>query len=118
MFLHLSVSHSVQGRVVSAAGGAWSWGVSAPGGCLVLGGVRSRGISGRRGPAPGGSLVPGGLLHGVPGGDPPPNGYCYGQYASYWNAFLLNINFSLMHITGKTYICCFGLCIHTIVSLY
>ena len=38
-----------------------------------------------------GGLLPGGLLlvpGGVPGGDPP-DGYCCGQYASYWNAFLL-----------------------------
>ena len=33
----------------------------------------------------GGCLVRG----GVPDGDPrPPNGYCCGRYASYWNAFL------------------------------
>ena len=28
---------------------------------------------------------------GVPGGDPP-DGYCCGRYASYWNAFLLNVS--------------------------
>ena len=31
------------------------------------------------------------LLRGVPGGDPP-DGYCCGWYASYWNAFLLQSN--------------------------
>ena len=34
-------------------------------------------------PAPGGSGS-----GGVPGGDPPEDGYCCGRYASYWNAFL------------------------------
>ena len=29
------------------------------------------------------------LLQGVPGGDPP-DGYCCGRYASYWNAFLFD----------------------------
>ena len=31
---------------------------------------------------------------GVPGGDPP-DGYCYGRYASYWNAFLYAEVFTL-----------------------
>ena len=35
----------------------------------------------------GGVPAPGGLVWGVPGGDPP-DGYCCGRYASYWNAFL------------------------------
>ena len=39
-------------------------------------------------PSPRGRLVlGGGLLGGVPGGDPP-DGYCFGRYASYWNEFL------------------------------
>ena len=38
-------------------------------------------------PTPGGVHGPGG-----PGGDPP-DGYCCGQYASYWNAFLLCTSF-------------------------
>ena len=63
---------------VPAAGG------SGPRGCLLLG----------EGPAPGGGgcllrgvPAPGGLVRGVwsPPGTP---GYCCGQYASYWNAFL------------------------------
>ena len=52
-------------------GGACSWGVPVP-----------RGVPPPRGPAP----------KGVCGGDPlprPADGYCCGQYASYWNAFLL-----------------------------
>ena len=56
-------------------GGAWSRGV--PG----LGGAWSRGVPGPAG-------VPG--PRGVPGGDPP-DGYCCGRYASYWNAFLFYI---------------------------
>ena len=61
-------------RGVSGSGGCL-----VPGGCLVLGGV----------PGPGGGVpAPGGLvLLGGPGGDPP-DGYCCGRYASYWNAFL------------------------------
>ena len=46
--------------------------------CLVAGGF-----------APGGVPGLGGLLWGVPGGDPlPPDGHCCGRYASYRNAFL------------------------------
>ena len=58
-------------------GGGWSrggWlvpGVAGSGGCLVLGG---------------GSLVRGCLV------ETPPDGYCCGRYASYWNAFLLITN--------------------------
>ena len=48
------------------------------GGCLVLGGV----------PGPRGGACSWG--EGVPGGDPP-DGYCCGRYASYWNAFLLSL---------------------------
>ena len=53
--------------------GAWSRGVWSGGGSCP-GGVGSRGDC----------LV----LGGMPGGDPP-DGYCCGRYASYWNAFLL-----------------------------
>ena len=42
------------------------------GGCLVPGGS-----------VPGGDLLPGGCLV-----ETPPDGYCCGRYASYWNAFL------------------------------
>ena len=53
MFLHVSVSHSVHrgGQGVSALEGAWSWGVSGPGGGYLVLVV----------PDPGGG----------PGGDPP-----------------------------------------------
>ena len=48
-----------------------------------------RGVPGPGVPAPGGVPSPGGGLPGpggvgVPGGDPP-DGYCCGRYASYWN---------------------------------
>ena len=75
------------------ATGLWGWYPSmpcsrSPGGCLLPGGACSwgvpvpRGVPPPRGPAP----------KGVCGGDPlprPADGYCCGQYASYWNAFLL-----------------------------
>ena len=69
------------------------------GGCLVPGGVWSQGVPGPGGAWSWGCLVPGvpdlgGCL--VPGGclvgglvETPPDGYCCGRYASYWNAFLL-----------------------------
>ena len=44
-------------------------------------------------------LGPGGwgcLLPGVPGGDPP-DGYCCGRYASYWNAFLFRNIVTVYH---------------------
>ena len=47
--------------------GAWSWG-----GCLV----------------PGGLVLEGGFSRGYMVETHPPDGYCCGQYASYWNAFL------------------------------
>ena len=82
-------------------GGAWSggdllrgvpgprgsaWGVPGLGGLLPgvpgPGGAWSRGV-----PGPGGAWS-----RGVPGGDPPPpDGYCCGWYASYWNAFLCSV---------------------------
>ena len=70
----------VWSRRGACSGGVWS------GGCLLGGGV----------PAPGGMLVPGGVWSGgmVPGGDPP-DGYCCGQYTSYWNAFLFRQTFVL-----------------------
>ena len=56
-----------QASVILSTGGAWSRGVCSWGGCLVWGVV----------PGPGGCLV-----------ETPPDGYCCGRYASYWNAFL------------------------------
>ena len=58
---------------VPGPGGAWSQRVSGSGGVWSQGGAWSQGVSG-----------PGGM----PGGDPPSDGYCWGRYASYWNAFL------------------------------
>ena len=69
------VCHSVHGGVPGPGRGCLLLGVSALGRRRVCsgegGGVCSRGC----------------LLRGVPGGDPP-DGYCCGRYASYWNAFL------------------------------
>ena len=72
--MHLSV-------ILFTGGGACSGGGPAPGG-LVLGGGLVWGV-----PALGG-LVLGGLVWGR-GAETPQDGYCCGQYASYWNAFLL-----------------------------
>ena len=115
IFLHLSVSHSVHGgrclvlgeflvleRGVPGLGGAWSqgglqahnqggsWGGSGPG--LHPRG-ELRGIWSR--PTTKGELrgiwsrpTPKGEVEGNWPGPPPPDGYCCGRYASYWNAFL------------------------------
>ena len=50
----------------------------------------------------GGCMVPGGAYSGggVPCGDPPPDGYCCGRYASYWNAFLLLIYCGLLFVAA------------------
>ena len=40
------------------------------------------------GSGPGGGPGGGTCSRGVPGGDPPPEGYCCTAAASYWNAFL------------------------------
>ena len=50
------------------------------------GGVWSRGVPGPRGTCSGGMPSSGGCLM-----ETPQNGYCCGRYASYWNAFLLNL---------------------------
>ena len=63
---------------VPAPGGVWSWGVPAPGG------VWSRGVPALGGLLPGGACSRGGLVETPL----PPDSYCCGQYASYWNAFL------------------------------
>ena len=57
------------------------------GGCLLPGGHGPGGVHGPR---------------GEPGGDPPPDGYCCGRYASYWNAFLfLEYNsLTVSHLSG------------------
>ena len=83
------------------------------GGCLVRGGLVLGGAVWFRGevPAPRGCLVGGVLVRGAqtphsrgklrgirPSPPPPPDGYCCGRYASYWNAFL----FSLVYTTTVT----------------
>ena len=78
-------------------GGVCSGMVPPPRGCLVLGGcllqgvcvsallgVSARGVSAPWGSAPGGWRP-----------SPPRDGYCCGRYASYWNAFLLQLQFNL-----------------------
>ena len=69
---------------VHRGGGRWG---SAPGRCLVSGGV----------PGPGG--VPGrgwgvGITACTEADPPGRDGYCCGRYASYWNAFLFGILFA------------------------
>ena len=94
------------GVCLSTGGGAWSWGVcsrgvpgpggmSAGGGCLVLGWCLLPGGAWSWRVCSGGCLVLGGSAPGggclVPGGAwwrPPRDGYCCGRYASFWNAFL------------------------------
>ena len=66
MFLHVSV-------ILSTGGCLLQWG------CLLQGGSAPGGV-----PAPGGCLLHGGV-------ETPDDGYCCWWYASYWNAFLLNI---------------------------
>ena len=69
----------------------------------------------------GGCLLPGGLVQGVGmclvrGGASswgvclvetplPPDGYCCGRYASYWNAFLLNLLFHFFFQQGRNQHC-------------
>ena len=67
------------GGVPAPRGEVPGWGVCSQGGCLVSGGCL----------LPGGAWSLGGCL--VLGGAwwRPPDGYCCGWYASYWNAFLL-----------------------------
>ena len=86
---------------------------SVQGGCLVPGGVPGpRGVPGPGGESPG--PQPRGKLRGiwfrpitkgkVEGNWPaaPFDSYCRGRYASYWNAFLLRINF----LKSETVISC------------
>ena len=83
IFLHLSVILFVGGPGGLVPGG---------GGCLVPGEVPGPG---------GGGLVPGECLV-----ETPPDGYCFGRYASYWNAFFyansLPIAYYLLGITKKS----------------
>ena len=85
-------------------GGAWSGGVCSegcllPGGCLLQGvpgpgGVCSRGVSAPRGVSARGCLV-----------ETPPDGYCCGRYASYWNAFLSSNDFTKKILHSHTQSC-------------
>ena len=83
MFLQVSVilfTGGLPGPGGGRSGGAWSQG-------------------GVPGPA-GGCLVPGGLLRGMPGGDPP-DSYCCGRYESYFNAFVFFFHFHA--VFGKSW---------------
>ena len=57
--------------------------VSAPGGCLLLGGAWSGGVCSREAVC---LFLGGGCLV-----ETPLDGYCCGRYASYWNAFLFDL---------------------------
>ena len=83
--LQVVSQHALQqvSRGVSAQGGFCS------GGAYSGGGVLLRGV-----PARGGSALGGVCSRGV---ETPQSGqlaYCCGRYASYWNAFLLNLRFT------------------------
>ena len=86
MFLQVSV-------ILFTGGGPGPGGCLVPGGACLGGGAWSRGVWSWEGllpgvvPAQGGACDRGCLLWGVSDGDPP-DCYCCGRYASYWNAFL------------------------------
>ena len=91
-------------------GGGRSQGVPGPGeGCQVWGSAPGDGVPG---PGGGGLPGPGGLLwgDGVPGPmgclvETPRDGYCCGQYTSYWNAFSFayKITCIVMNINRKLF---------------
>ena len=87
----------VPGLGVSGLGGLpGSGGVPAPGGCLVRGGAWSWGGCSWRGLLPGGGC----LVRGGAWWRTPPDNYCCGQYASYWNAFLLKVRSHESNVTS------------------
>ena len=88
----LQVCVCPRGGGVWSREGAWFWGRSGPGGAWSLGGVWSggRGVWSGRGLC----LV-----------ETPPNGYCCGRYASYWNAFLFIFNVFLARYSVRYFSC-------------
>ena len=68
---------------MTAPGGVWSGGYLLFGGGCLLQGDLVRGV-----PSPGGCLLPGGSGPRECLVETPPDGYCCGRYASYWNVFL------------------------------
>ena len=81
--------HSSRMRTGRMLASASRGGVSAPGGVCLPGGVWSGGVPALGGACFGGACSRRGcLLFGGAWWRPPPDGYCCGQYASYWNAFL------------------------------
>ena len=112
MFLNVSVCPQ--------GGGSALGGVSAPGevgllpggrgvppleGCL-LGGVCSQGGACLGGFAPGGSALGEGVV------ETPRDGYCYGRFASYWNAFLF-----IFILGGRNCVGCLSVCYANTVRL-
>ena len=116
MFLHVSVSHSVY-RVGCAIPACIAGGIPA---CLAAGSgavlsQHALQVVSQHALQWGGGVIPACIAGGIPAclaargvcswgvpapggcGDPPPkaDGYCCGRYASYWNAFLLNISHAL-----------------------
>ena len=101
MFLHVCVILFTGGAIPACIAGGIPACLAAglQGGAIsacIAGGIPACLAAGLRGvPALGGACSQGGLLRGgsapgeVLGGDHTRHGYCCGQYASYWNAFLL-----------------------------
>ena len=98
-YVFTRVCHSVhEGWCLLPEGGACSGG-----GCLLLpGGRRS---SPREVPAPWGGRVPALVRGGVFCCMPPPDGYCCGRYASYWNAFFSHKIFTCMLLCFSSMTC-------------
>ena len=91
-----------RGHAWQAGGHAW-WGACVEGGTYMAG----WGACVEGGHAWQAGDVHGGIMHGVGGVCGRKNGNCSGRYASYWNAFLLNIfsNFGAvkfrMHVSSS-----------------
>ena len=82
------------GVYLSTGGCLLGGGVTGPGGCLFPGRGRCLVLVGM--PGPGGTWSGGGLVS--PTGR---DGYCYGRYASYWNAFLYSNNIIVISLGNK-----------------
>ena len=101
MFLHLSLSHSVnRGLQVNTQGESWGvWPGGSPGPHL---GAHTRGVHAQgvfrptpRGGSPGPHLGWWTSQHALRQTPHPADGHCCGRHASYWNAFWLHKLFSL-----------------------
>ena len=94
-----------QAHTQRGSSGVWPGGSPGPhpGGVQVhtQGGSPGPHLGGSPGPHPGGVSrpTPGGCIPACTEADPPPpDGYCCGRYASYWNAFLFQYFFSVATI--------------------